>query len=270
MAHQDFKSLLNQSTFNYFRENQTPDPKSVDSLENEDQQLEFIKAFRDLLRLQSILKSFADFEVDELTLDEQTFEEFKSKYLDLYDRTKKPMTTGGDERPSILDEVDFETELIQTDLINVAYIQNLLKGLCDEDRSDWIDGQESFMQKAKSILDMAANDPKLRIKMPLLKKFVETTLPQIHSSEQFDDAYAQFWDEEKLQAAEQLVQDERLKNDFFLSLVEIFAFSNQLPREDEIAKALDFVPKISERKKTIARVKAKVEEYIGQFVEDVV
>jgi type I restriction enzyme R subunit len=67
-----------------------------------------------------------------------------------------------------------------------------------------------------------------------------------------------------------LVAEERLKNDSFLDLIENFAFSNQLPREDEIAKALDFVPKISERKKTIARVKAKVEEYIGQFVEDAV
>ena len=56
-----------------------------------------------------------------------------------------------------------------------------------------------------------------------------------------------------------MVAEERLKNDSFLDLIENFAFSNQLPREDEIAKALDFVPKISERKKTIARVKAKVE-----------
>ena len=248
----------------------TPTPQSVDKLDNEEEQLEFIKAFRDLLRLQSILKSFADFETEELALDEQTFEDFQSKYLDLHDRVKKPTSTGGEDKPSILDEVDFETELIQTDLINVAYIQNLLKGLCDEDRSDWIDGQEVFMQKAKSILDMAATDPKLRVKIPLLQKFVETTLPNIHSSEQFDDAYAQFWDEEKLQAANDLVAEEHLKNDSFLDLIENFAFSNQLPREDEIAKALDFVPKISERKKTIARVKAKVEEYIGQFVEDAV
>jgi type I restriction enzyme R subunit len=152
--------------------------------------LTFIKAFRDLLRLQSSLKSFADFETEALALDEQTFEDFQSKYLDLHDRVKKPTTTEGEDKPLILDEVDFETELIQTDLINVAYIQNLLKGLCDEDRSDWIDGQEVFMQKAKSILDMAATDPKLRVKIPLLQKFVETTLPNIHSSEQFDDAYA--------------------------------------------------------------------------------
>ena len=168
----------------------TPTPQSVDDLDNEEEQLEFIKAFRDLLRLQSSLKSFADFETEALALDEQTFEDFQSKYLDLHDRVKKPSTTGAEDKPSILDEVDFETELIQTDLINVAYIQNLLKGLCDEDRSDWIDGQEVFMQKAKSILDMAATDPKLRVKIPLLQKFVETTLPNIHSSEQFDDAYA--------------------------------------------------------------------------------
>ena len=67
-----------------------------------------------------------------------------------------------------------------------------------------------------------------------------------------------------------MLTNERMKDVIFLDLIENFAFSNQLPREDEIAKALDFVPKISEHKKTIARIKAKVEEYIGQFVEDAV
>ena len=59
-------------------------------------------------------------------MDEQQFEDFKSKYLDIYDKYKHGT---GIEKVSILDDVDFELELIHRDEINVAYILNLLRNL---------------------------------------------------------------------------------------------------------------------------------------------
>jgi type I restriction enzyme R subunit len=55
--------------------------------------------------------------------DEQQFEDFKSKYLDLYDKVK---SNHQKEKVSILEDVDFELELIHRDEINVAYIIQLL------------------------------------------------------------------------------------------------------------------------------------------------
>jgi type I restriction enzyme R subunit len=67
----------------------TPLPNDVNDLQSEDDKLEFVKAFRNLMRLKNILASFADFTWDDLQMPEQEFEDFKSKYLDVYESTKR-------------------------------------------------------------------------------------------------------------------------------------------------------------------------------------
>jgi type I restriction enzyme R subunit len=85
--------------------------------------LEFIKAFRELMRIKNILTAFADFKWEDLAMAEQLFEDYKSKYLDLYDKVK---SNHQKEKVSILEDVDFELELIHRDEINVNYIIQLL------------------------------------------------------------------------------------------------------------------------------------------------
>ena len=97
----------------------TPTLESVDELVSEDDELEFIKAFRDLMRIKNILASFSDFKWEDLEMTEQQFEDYKSKYLDLYDKVKRGHEK---EKVSILEDVDFELELIHRDEINVTYI----------------------------------------------------------------------------------------------------------------------------------------------------
>ena len=56
-------------------------------------------------------------------MEEQLFEDYKSKYLDLWQKVKD---NNQKEKVSILDDVDFELELIRRDEINVNYIILLL------------------------------------------------------------------------------------------------------------------------------------------------
>jgi type I restriction enzyme R subunit len=95
----------------------TPTTDSVNDLETEDDELEFIKAFRDLMRIKNILTAFSDFKWEDLKMTEQQFEDYKSKYLDLYDKVRSEHQK---EKVSILEDVDFELELIHRDEINVA------------------------------------------------------------------------------------------------------------------------------------------------------
>ena len=104
----------------------TPTVDSVNRLTDENQELEFIKAFRELMRLKNVLTTFADFQWNDLAMAEQLFEDYKSKYLDLWDKVK---TNHQKEKVSILEDVDFELELIHRDEINVAYILKLLAHL---------------------------------------------------------------------------------------------------------------------------------------------
>lgn len=68
--------------------NIAPTYNDVDLLATEYQEFEFIKAFRELMRILNVLKSFADFSFDKLKLTEWDFDGYKSKYLDLHDKLK--------------------------------------------------------------------------------------------------------------------------------------------------------------------------------------
>jgi len=68
--------------------------------------------------------TFVDFDFTQLWMTGQEFEDYKSKYLDLYDKVR---TATSKEKVSILDDVDFEVELIHRDEINVRYILELLR-----------------------------------------------------------------------------------------------------------------------------------------------
>jgi type I restriction enzyme R subunit len=100
-----------------------PSVDSVNELPSEEEELEFVQAFRELMRLRNVLSGFSEFGFEDLDMEEQSFEDYKSKYLDIHDKVKRSTEK---DKVSILDDVDFELELIHRDEINVAYILKLL------------------------------------------------------------------------------------------------------------------------------------------------
>lgn len=123
----------------------TPSVNSVNDLSAESQQLDFIKLFRELIRTKNILTGFADFDASMLDITEQEFEDYKSKYLDLYDSVR---STTQKEKVSILDDVDFELELIRRDEINIDYILSLLANIVESE------SEEQKDKAKKNILDL--------------------------------------------------------------------------------------------------------------------
>ena len=93
----------------------TPTVDSVNNLISEEDDFRFITAFRNLLRINNILVTFADFNFDDTDISNQSFEDFKSKYLYVYEKYK---TDTQAEKESIINDVDFELELIHRDDIN--------------------------------------------------------------------------------------------------------------------------------------------------------
>jgi len=150
----------------------TPTVDSVNDLQSETEELEFIKAFRELMRLKNVLTSFVEFSFDDLAMNEQNFEDYKSKYLDLYDKVKSSTSK---EKDSILNEVDFELELIHRDEINVAYILQLLANLKD------VRAEEKEKYR-KAIVDLISGEAKLRNKRELIEKFINENLPEIEDA----------------------------------------------------------------------------------------
>jgi len=229
-----------------------PTVDSVDDLRDEDEELEFIKAFREMIRLRNVISSYADFTFDDVEMDVQEFEDYKSKYLDLYDKVKVGI---GKEKTSILDEVDFELELIHRDDITVAYILNLLMNL----KAASVDEKE---KKQKEILDLVAGDVRLRSKRELIEKFIVENLPLSREGAVEEDFEA-FMDVEKQKAFDAFVEEEKLDGDKVKGLVEGYLFTQRTPTRKDVIEALEHQPSVLQRKS----VGEKLLVRFGDFVE---
>lgn len=238
----------------------TPTYQSVDDLLGEDQELEFVQAFRKLLRAKNVLESYVDFDWDDLEIDEQTFEDYKSKYLDLHDKVKMDSQK---HKTSILDDIDFELELIHRDQINVAYILKLLAKLKDAKHS------EVAAQK-KAIIDLLAGELELRSKRELIEKFIEENLPHIDDVDAIQDEFEHFWQQEKILALAKLCEEENLDKQQFNALIESYMYSGQEPIRDEVFKCLDNRPSILKAREIGERIISKMKDFVQVFVNGMV
>ncbi|OYU79900.1 MAG: deoxyribonuclease HsdR [Flavobacterium sp. BFFFF1] len=229
-----------------------PTVDSVDDLLSEDQELEFIKAFRELLRLRNVIASYADFTFDDLDIEEQQFEDYKSKYLDLYDKVRTSK-----EKVSVLDEVDFELELIHRDDITVAYILNLLAKL----KAMSLEEKE---RKQKEILDLVAGDVRLRSKRELIEKFIIENLPLI-VDDSIEEQFESFMNVERQKAFDQFVTQEHLDGEKLKALVENYLFSKRTPTSQEVIETLDSQPSVLHRKTIGETLLLKFKGFIDTF-----
>jgi type I restriction enzyme R subunit len=234
----------------------TPEPSSVDDLEGETAELGFIRAFRELMRLKNELQTYVEYESEDLPLSEQKYEDFKSKYLDLYEKVK---TGTKEEKESILDEVDFMLELIHRDEINVDYILRLLAKLK-------LANEEDQEKQKKAIIDLLSSDIKLRPKRELIEKFINENLPEI-DVDSIDEEFDKFWDAEQKKAFKAICKEESIQESKFSKLVENYIFTNREPLRNDFISSLDFKPSALKRKSIYERIVDKFRKFIDTFYE---
>jgi type I restriction enzyme R subunit len=232
-----------------------PTYQSVDDLESEEDELAFIQAFRALLRAKNVLESYTDFSWEGLGIEEQEFENFKSKYLDLYDKVKNNEVK---QKTSILEDIDFELELIHRDLIKVAYIIKLLAKLKNAKTSD-------AAKQKKAIMDLLGGDIELRSKRELIEKFILENLPHIDNADNIQDEFEKYWQEQKVLALHKLCDEEHLDKEQFKALIEAYIFSGQDPLRDEVLKCLGDRPSILKAREIGERIINKMKNYVEVF-----
>ena len=236
-----------------------PTVNSVNNLQDEEKELEFIKAFRELMRLKNVLVTFTEFDFSDLSMTEQSFEDYKSKYLDLYDKAKKHNQK---EKVSILNDVDFELELIHRDEINVAYILKLLAKLKDATK-------EEHENQKKAIIDLLTGDAKMRSKRELIEKFIKETLPKIKDSDNIPEEFENYWSKEKGLALKKLCEEENLDSEKLQEVIGNYLFTEKIPLRDEIIGIMNKRPNLKERKPVAERVTDKILEFVEIFISGI-
>ena len=223
---------------------------------SEEDEAAFIQAFRQLMRAKNVLESYTDFDWDDLDMTAQEFEDYKSKYLDLYEKVKQDRAK---QKTSILDDIDFELELIHRDQINVAYILQLLAKLKQASPSE-------TQQQKKAIMDMLSGDIQLRSKRELIEKFIEENLPKIDNPDTIDDEFQNYWHEQKILALAKLCEEEQLDKQQFNALIESYSSSGREPLRDEVFKCLDSRPSILKAREIGERILDKMREFVQVFI----
>lgn len=249
-------------------------PNDVNELVSENDILAFVRAFRALMRLMNVIKTFTEFSWADLDLGEQAYLDYRSKYMDISDRAKKD-----GEGVSIIDEVDFELELIHRDEINVAYILKLLASLLQQAKEynesavtdDNINcktaeelAQEIEAQKA-AILDLLGNESSLRSKRELIEKFINEYLPKLDTANDVQIVFADFWCAEKERAITELCDVESMSVEAAKKIIDEYHFTGKEPLRDTVFAAMETKPKVMERKKIFERIVAKLMDVIGRF-----
>jgi len=161
----------------------------------ETSQKDFIRLYGALLRIRNILSSFDDFEGHEI-LSEREFQDYQSRYIDLYQQFRKDTDA---DKETINDDIIFEMELVRQIEVNIDYILMLVAKYADSNCKD---------KDILTTIDKAINASiELRSKKELIQAFIR----QINGSDQVDEDWQVFLRKCKEADIEQMIQEESLK-----------------------------------------------------------
>ncbi len=236
-----------------------PTVDSVNELRTEEDEAQFIQAFREIIRLKNVLECFTEFSFDDLPMDEQLFADYRSKYLDLYDKVRSEHEK---EKVSILDDIDFELELIRRDKINVSYIIALLRNLQDAKPAD----QE---KQRKAILNILDTETQLRSKRELIERFIANNFPDIPKGGDISEEFETYWTEEKQKAIKELSDTEGLDLEGLQKIIGDYLFTDKSPMRDDVIGIMSKRPALKERASISERIISKIKVFVETFIDGV-
>lgn len=235
-----------------------PSPQHMDDVQDDEEKKDFVEAYRLLSKLVLRMKAFDEFEFtsSSVGMEEQDFEDYKSKYFAIYDQIKVPKNDKN--KVSILNDIDFEIEILRNDTINVSYIMDLVRQIDLKDKVE----QQRNREQIRRILD-TADDPKLRLKRDLIKEFMDKIIPDLSEDEDLDEAYITFENAKKEEEFNKFANQKVVNEDMLKNITSEFEYSGILNTD----KVKDLVSgmKLREKRQTKAAVASFVEEITEKY-----
>jgi len=242
-----------------------PTYQDVDKLKSEKEQREFVSIFKSLLIVLTKMTPFVEFSYDDLNIAEEEVESYKSKYLDIYDGVMNGIKKG---KTSILEDLDFEIELIAHDEINVDYILGLIGKLAFSNPS-------KFKKSKKEIIDLMKKSPILRSKIDLIEEFISQNCPKRKydvdpsglPNDKIENVYEEFerfFATKKTVEINELSRKEHLDEELVKKLVQDYEFTGKVKDEEIEATFTDEIGFL-ERVKKIERIETQIEELVERF-----
>ncbi len=233
-----------------------PTPAAIDTLYSEEQQKEFVVLFRELTRYLLSLQTFIEFKFDRSNLDmtDQEYQDYKSKYLLLY---RKHLD--GKEVVSVLNDVDFCIELMESDRINVAYIMNLIRNIHFESKQL----RDKDIEHIREELDRSDN-MRLHRKIDILRAFLDEVVCGLNGNEDIDVEYNNFENKKKFAEIDAFAKQENLDPQTLQDEIAEYEFTgiiNQGSIRDQITTPMSLLNKRSLVSRIVDFIKSHVEKF---------
>ena len=158
---------------------------------------EFIKLYNQILKVKNILQAFDDFKGNELVSDFD-FQDYQSIYIGLYEKYRKNNKSDAED---IIDDLEFELELVRSVEVNIDYILMLVAKYQKDNTSD----KEIIVIVSKAI----DSSPTLRNKKDLILKFIDT----INVNTEIVDEWRAYIDKAKEIELDKIIEEENLNAD---------------------------------------------------------
>lgn len=196
------------------------EPKAIDTMQNEEEQKKFVVVFRELTKYLQSLQTFIEFSFDHdaLMMSEQEYQDYKSKYLMLYSRQKNDR-----EVVSVLNDVDFCIELMESDRINVAYIMNLIRNIHFDNKAQ----KDYDIKHIKEEL-VRTDNPQLLRKVEILQSFLDSVVVGLHSADEVDAAYNDFENAAKQKEISDFAKKENVNSAMLTDFISEYEFSGTM------------------------------------------
>lgn len=231
-------------------------PSDLDTLQNENDQLKFVILFRELTKYLNSLRTFIEFSIDStaLEMNDQEYQDYKSKYLMLYNRQQKNV-----EVVSVLNDVDFCIELMESNRINVAYIMNLIRNIRFDDPT-------KKKYDIKHIEDelARADNPVLLRKVDLLKSFLDKVVSGLKNADEIDAAYSDFENAEKNREIQEFAEKEAVDPKMLAEVISEFEFSGII-NSGEIRDRIKTPMTLLKKKSLVSRIVSFIKNLAEKF-----
>jgi len=234
-------------------------PDDIKFLKTKESKLEFVEVFRKLLTQLDTMKTFIEFEWDNLEITAQEINDYTSHYLDIYYEMKEGNTSenGDDESVSSdLSEIDFSLDLITRDVIDLLYILKLLFNLDDDDDKQRI-----------NIYNIIRATPNLYRKKEIIEEFIKYFKASNGSIDNIDEEYSKFSNAKKEKELNMFCEEHKLDKVGLEKLIAKYLYDAKEIKSDDVVTLFTYKLKIMERKKLVPKVQNLIMALIYKFEE---
>lgn len=226
---------------------------------------DFVRRFGRYLKMYNLLTTFDEFNPDEeeelndiRVISEGERQDYLSWYYDLYEEyhPKKPT-----DKVNIVDDLEFEIELVKQVQIDITYILMLVQKYHDSNCKD-----KEIVEKIRKEISAS---PDMRDKKELIEAFIERMTPEGNG-----DVYAdwkEYVEEQRNEELDAIIKAERLKADATRDFMNR-AFEDGFVNENgtAVTKILPPMPLFGgggKRAETKSRVIVLLKEYLNKYID---